>query len=77
MVRIIAERSNKHQKYCFWQNNYHPIELSSNFLMEQKLDYIHQNPVKAGMVLQPEHYVYSSALDYCGGKGLIDISIIA
>jgi hypothetical protein len=39
-----------------------------------KLNYIHQNPVRAGIVVQPEHYLYSSALDYSGGKGLINIS---
>ncbi len=76
MFRKLAERSNKHKKYCFWQNQYHPIELSSNLLMQQKLDYIHENPVKAGFVVEPQHYRYSSAIDYAGGKGLIDIKMI-
>lgn len=76
MFRKLAEKSKKHQKYCFWQNEYHPIELTDNEMMEQKLDYIHQNPVEAGLVYEPEHYIYSSALDYGGGKGLIDIKFI-
>jgi hypothetical protein len=44
--------------------------------MQQKLDYIHRNPVEAGWVTEPEHYLYSSAVDYAGGKGMIDICFI-
>jgi hypothetical protein len=36
--------------------------------MWQKLDYIHNNPVKAGLVYKAEEYVYSSAADYVYGK---------
>lgn len=44
--------------------------------MDQKLEYIHNNPVKAGFVENPEDYIYSSARDYAGIKGLIDIGLI-
>jgi len=44
--------------------------------MEQKLDYIHNNPVKSGFVDEPEHYLYSSASDYSGLKGLVKIELI-
>ncbi|WP_255486966.1 hypothetical protein [Mucilaginibacter sp. SP1R1] len=44
--------------------------------MDQKLDYLHQNLVTAGWVDEPEHYLYSSARDYAGGKGLIDIILM-
>ncbi len=74
MFKKLAEKSEKHQKYCFWQNEYHPIELSDNQMMLQKLDYIHENPVKAGYVLEPECWRYSSAVDYTGGKGLFPTS---
>ena len=53
----------------------HPIELWSNNVIDQKMDYIHNNPVKAGWVDEPAHYLYSSARDYAGDKGLIDIII--
>jgi putative transposase len=76
MFRKLAEHSGKHQKYCFWQNQYHPIELNSNLLMQQKLDYIHDNPIKVGFVTEPHHYRYSSAIDYAGGKGMIEIKFI-
>ena len=44
--------------------------------MEQKLEYTHNNPVKAEIVDLPEEYRYSSARDYCGTKGLLDIEFI-
>ncbi|MBS2099482.1 REP-associated tyrosine transposase [Carboxylicivirga linearis] len=60
----------------FWQNHNMPIELWSNKVIDQKLNYIHQNPVKAGIVFRAEDYVYSSAVDYSGRKGLLDIIVI-
>ncbi len=60
----------------FWQDNNKPIELWSNEVISQKLNYIHQNSVEEGIVFQAEQYVYSSAVDYAEGKGLLEISII-
>jgi REP element-mobilizing transposase RayT len=57
----------------FWQQHNKPIELWTPKVTDQKLDYIHYNPVEAGFVRDPEHWKYSSALDYAGGKGLIEI----
>ena len=48
----------------FWLEDYHPIELASAEMTKQKIDYIHQNPVKEGVVYEEQHYVYSSAVDY-------------
>ncbi len=59
--------------FQLWQHHFHPIELNSNYLLDNKLDYIHLNPVKQGWVERPEHWVYSSARDYSGGKGLLEI----
>lgn len=44
--------------------------------MEQKLEYIHNNPVVEGIVEKPEDYLYSSARDYCEMKGLINIELL-
>ena len=60
----------------FWQPGNYPIELWSNKVLDQKLSYIHQNPVEEGVVFHPEDYIYSSAYDYAGGKGLLDITLI-
>lgn len=64
------------EKYQFWQQGNHPVELFTNEVTQQKLNYLHANPVKAGWVDEPEHYLYSSARDYAGGKGLIDVILI-
>ena len=73
-----AEKRNPNNKnYQFWQQHSHPIELHSNILMEQKLEYIHRNPVESGIVREPEDYLYSSASDYCGCIGKVKIELIA
>ena len=71
-----AGESKKHAKYKFWQNEYHPIELCTNEMMDQRLEYTHNNPVKSGIVERAEDYLYSSARDYYGTKGLLDIKFI-
>ncbi|TNE30286.1 MAG: transposase [Bacteroidetes bacterium] len=59
------------KNFQFWQHDNHPIEISRNYEINQKVDYIHMNPVKSGIVALPEHYLYSSAIDYAGGLGLM------
>jgi len=68
-----GKRNANNEKFQFWQQNNHPIELSNVKMLKQRLDYLHQNPVEAGLVAVPEHYQYSSAIDYAGGKGIIPI----
>ncbi len=62
--------------YQFWRHDNMPIQLCSNKMIDQKINYIHNNPVKARIVHRPEDYIYSSAGDYYGEKGLLDITII-
>ena len=76
MFKEAGLKNNNNDEFQFWQQHNHPILLDSNYLMDQKLAYIHNNPVKAGIVDEEEHYVYSSARDYAGIKGLIDIDLI-
>jgi putative transposase len=73
MLKRAGEKSSNVSNYQFWQHNNKPIELWSPHVIEQKADYIHNNPVEAGFVAEPQHWKYSSAIDYCGGKGLVDI----
>ena len=49
-----------------------PIELWSNEVIQQKIDYIHNNPVEEGIVFRPEDYKYSSAVDYSGERGILE-----
>ncbi len=54
----------KDREYQFWKRNPLSVELRNHTVFRQKLDYIHWNPVKAGMCKLPEEYKYSSALFY-------------
>ena len=60
----------------FWQHNNKPIELWSAEVIEQKADYLHNNPVVSGFVNEVWHWKYSSAIDYCGAKGIIEIAYL-
>ena len=71
-----AKRLERVNHFKVWQDGNHPIELDTNTIMEQKLNYLHNNPVTAGIVFNPEDYVYSSATDYSGTKGLIDLEML-
>ena len=76
MMKQKGIQNNNNKDFQFWQQHNHPVLLDSNYLMDQKLDYIHNNPVKAGFVDEPEGYLYSSARDYSGKKGLLAIELI-
>jgi len=71
-----AKNSSNVKQYQFWRHDNKPIELWSNKVIHEKITYIHKNPVVAGMVYHPEDYVYSSAADYAGNKGLLDDIIV-
>ena len=73
MFKQAGKRNSNNQHYQFWQQNNQPIELSSALIAEQKLAYLHNNPVEAGLVEEAEYYLYSSAKDYAGKKGLLDV----
>ncbi|MDP3352437.1 MAG: transposase [Flavobacteriaceae bacterium] len=71
-----AEKSSNVRHYQFWRHDNKPIELWSNKVIKQKIDYTHNNPVESGLVFKPEDYVYSSAINYTGDKGLIEDVIV-
>ncbi len=73
MMERAAKKNNNAAKFQLWQPESHPIQLISNKMAHQKLDYIHNNPVEAGFVTKAEEWKYSSAIDYYGGKGLLEI----
>lgn len=69
-----AGRNNSHNKnYQFWRQDNQPKELFSSLFIHQKLTYIHNNPVEAGLVENAEDYIYSSAKTYAGKSGLLKI----
>ncbi len=72
-MKYFAKENKRNSKYQFWTQENHPEELFSTEFKEQKLDYIHQNPVRAGIVEEPWEYIYSSARAYCDMKCLLEI----
>jgi REP element-mobilizing transposase RayT len=71
-----AANSNNDQ-YQFWRTGYHPIELDTEEKLLQRLSYLHENPVRAGIVREAADYLYSSAIDYVEGeRGLLDVSLL-
>jgi REP element-mobilizing transposase RayT len=68
--------NSNNKEFQFWQQDNRPIQLSTSEMVEQRLDYIHNNPVVEGLVKEAEDYPYSSAADYSGGKGLLEIEFV-
>ena len=62
------------RKYNFWQRDSLNIELFTEAVFQQKLNYIHYNPVKANLCNLPEDYHFSSALFY--EKGIDHFSFL-
>jgi len=63
----------KTAQYQLWQEGLQPKLIQDEAMMIQKIEYIHQNPVKRGYIDEPNHWRYSSARDYDGINGLLDI----
>ncbi|MBO9594672.1 MAG: transposase [Niabella sp.] len=76
MFDFYAKRTHANDYFKVWTGNNHPEVLYSERFLRTKLNYIHQNPVKAGWVTEPEHYLYSSAMDYKGKKGITEIDLL-
>lgn len=61
------------QTYQIWTHENHAEHIYSQKFIEQKITYIHNNPVRAGIVEKPEYYLYSSARNYADLDSVIDI----
>lgn len=79
MFKYYAKYNTNNRDMQFWQQYNHPVELWSNNVTWQKINYIHNNPVKARIVDNPSDYVYSSARNYELGndKGILEIDLVA
>jgi putative transposase len=58
----------KDREYQFWERNPLNIDLWTKEVFMQKMEYIHNNPVAAGLFHYPEGYTYSSAKYYVTGE---------
>lgn len=67
---------NRITKYRFWQDKSHPIELITTEMINERINYIHQNPVRTGLVANAEDYLYSSARNYAELSNVLEIDEI-
>jgi putative transposase len=72
-----ARKTGRAENYKLWKDSNHALDLQSYAIdIFEKINYIHENPVKAGLVREPEHYICSSAIDYAGEQGLVKVVIV-
>lgn len=64
LFKYFAKYNANNREHQFWQQDNHPIALYSPSVIWQKLDYIHANPVRNGLVDNAEDYVCSSMRNY-------------
>jgi putative transposase len=61
------------QQFQLWQEGSQPKEIADEAMLRQKLEYLHDNPVKRGYVDDPVHWRYSSARNYARQPGLVEV----
>ena len=77
ILRQAAIHDSKSEKFRVWQRGFHPIGINTEKFYLQKLQYIHQNPIRKGYVIKPEHWFYSSARNYVGDNNYpLEIDIL-
>lgn len=73
-LRLAKLDHKKKSEYQLWQEGSHPQEIISEKMLIQKIEYIHNNPPRRGYVDEPKHWRYSSARNYEGMEGLLEIN---
>ena len=75
-MKLVFEYHGKYknkQTNQVWTLENHPMEIYSQKFIEQKVNYIHNNAVRSGIVEKPEHFLYSSARNYAELEYVLDI----
>jgi len=73
-LKLFKARHKKDREFQVWQEGSHPELIFNDEMMRQKIEYIHYNPVHRGYVDEPEDWRYSSARNYAGRKGLLEVT---
>lgn len=72
-LRHFKLRHKTDQTFQLWQEGSHPQQIQNDAMMWQKIEYIHNNPVRRGYVDDPLHWRYSSARNYAAQPGMIEV----
>jgi len=75
MFEKAGKKNSNITKYQFWQQHNKPIEVWSEKVIQQKIDYIHNNPVESGFVTDAVDWKYSSARNYQEDQTVLEIDI--
>jgi REP element-mobilizing transposase RayT len=73
-LEFYKARHKHDRRFQLWQEGSHPQAIHDDNMMLQKLEYMHNNPVKRGYVDEPQHWRYSSARNYAGQPGLLSVT---
>jgi hypothetical protein len=73
IFQFAASKHKRNENYQIWTHENHAVILYGNSFINQRINYIHENPVRAGIVERPEDYIYSSARSLAGLPCLLDI----
>jgi len=73
LFEFAAKKNKRSEKYQLWTHENHAELVYSNKFIDQKINYIHENPVRAGIVQYPEEYLYSSAGNYIGKSSVLEV----
>ncbi len=74
MMERAGKKNGNNKDWQFWQQHNKPLEITGQQMFDEKLLYMHQNPVQAGFVTKEEDWKCSSARDFCGIRGLVELS---
>ena len=74
MMERAGKKNGNNNGWQFWLQHNKPLEIKDQDMFNKMLEYIHLNPVMAGFVIDPENWKYSSARDFSGMKGLIELN---
>ncbi len=75
LFKVAGSENSNNTQFQFWKPVNQPELCFELKFMWQKLNYIHNNPVRAGLVFKEEEYVLSSAADYVFGKQIGKVSL--
>ena len=75
LFEFSAKQHKRNEKHQVWTHENHAEIVYSNQFMDSKINYIHENPIRAGIVEKEEDYLYSSARNYAGLDGMLEVIV--
>lgn len=74
--RFFRKKYKTDSEYQVWHEGFHPKQIISEDMLRQKIEYIHHNPVRIGVVDKMEDWIYSSARNYLGLQTIMEIDVL-